>query len=85
MNPLDKLKMNKFIKELEYLESEEEYHSQLFVEINSLFMSEVQEKMIVVDNEVEEKYGTARAWPGYDDEPTDFGSGRTSSTSLPGS
>lgn len=57
MNPLDKLKMNKFIKELEYLESEEEYHSQLFVEINSLFMSEVQEKMIVVDNEVEEKYG----------------------------
>ena len=57
MNALDKLKMNKFIKELDYLESEEEYHTQLFVEINSLFMTEVQDKMIVVDQETEEKYG----------------------------
>ena len=44
MKPLDKLKVNSFLKQLENLEREEDYHANLYRQINAIFMVEVEQK-----------------------------------------
>lgn len=57
MKPLDKLKVNSYLKQLENLEKEEEYHKDLYRDINNIFMFEVEQKMLILDQETQERYG----------------------------
>lgn len=57
MKPLDKLKVNSFLKQLENLEREEDYHANLYRQINAIFMVEVEQKLLILDQETQDKYG----------------------------
>lgn len=56
MKPLDKLKVNSYLKRLENLEKEEEYHKDFYRQINNLFMFEVEQKLLILDHETQERY-----------------------------
>ena len=57
MKGIDKLKVNRYLKKLEYLETECTYHRDLYGQINALFMQDVEEKVIIMDQEMQDKYG----------------------------